>query len=106
MNLESRIILVWVPSALFCSHTFLNIGMDFLSEQEVEAVPIVASEGGETGSRKVISEGGAAADVFTTPAEKGGQALMFESRRQHEESSLEVSYKVLVICGKGKQESA
>ena len=57
----------------------------------MEAVPTVASEGGETGSREVISQGGAAADVFTTPAEKGGQALMFESRRQHKESSEEVS---------------
>ena len=80
-----------VSSALFCSHAFLNIGMDFLSEQEVEAVPTVVSKGGETGSREVISEGGVAADVFTTVAEKGGQALMFESRRQHEESSDEVS---------------
>ena len=91
---------------MFSSHTFLNIGMDFLSEQEVEAVPTVASEGGETGSKEVTSEGGAAANAFSTPAEKGGQALMFESQRQHEESSEEVSYNVLVMCGKGKQETA
>ena len=44
--------------------------MDFLSEQEVEAVPTVASEGGETSSREVISEGGEAADVLSTLAEK------------------------------------
>ena len=80
--------------------------MDFLSEQEVEAVPTIASEGGEIGSSEVISEGGAAANVFSTSAQKGRQALMFESRRQHKESSEEVSYKVLVMCGKGKQETA
>ena len=61
-------------------------------------VPTVASEGGETGYRELIFEGGEAADVLSTPAEKGGQALMFESRRQHEESSTEVSYNVLVMC--------
>ena len=88
-----------VSSALLCSHEFLNIGMDFLSEQEVEAVPTVASEGGETGFREVISEGGEAADVLSTAAEKGGQALMFESWRQHEELLSEVSYNALVMCG-------
>ena len=88
-----------VYCALLCSHVFLNIGMDFLSEQEVEAVPTVASEGGETSSGELIFEGGEAADVLSTPAEKGGQALMFEGRRQHEESSSEVSYNVLVMCG-------
>ena len=88
-----------VYCALLCSHAFLNIGMDFLSEQEVEAVPTVAIEGGETSSRELISEGGEAADVLSTPAEKGGLALMFESRRQHEESLSEVSYNVLVMCG-------
>ena len=56
------------------------VATHFLSEQEVEAVPTVASEGGETDSRELISEGGEAADVLSTPAEKGGQALMFESR--------------------------
>ena len=65
----------------------------------MEAVPTIASEGGETGSRELICEGGEAANVLFTPVEKGGQALMFESRRQHEESSSEVSYNVLVMCG-------
>ena len=70
---------VW--SDLFSSTDFLNIGMDFLSEQEVEAVPTVASEGVETGARKGTSEGRAEIDVYSTPAERGGQALIFESRR-------------------------
>ena len=93
---------VW--SDLFSSIAFLNIGMDFLSEQEVEAVPTFASEDRETGTREGILEGGAVADAYSTPAEKGGQALMFESRRQQEESSEEVSYNLLVMDGKGKQE--
>ena len=80
---------VW--SDLFSNDAFLNIGMDFLSEQEVEAVPTFASKGGETGTREGTSEGGPVADVYSTPAEKGGEALMFESRRQQEESSEEVS---------------
>ena len=91
---------VW--SDLFSRTAFLNIGMDFLSEQEVEVVPTFASEGGETGTREGTSKGGAVADAYSTPAEKGGQALMFESRRQEEESSKEVSYNLLVMGGKGK----
>ena len=55
--------------------------MDFLSEQEVEAVPLVASEGVETGAEKGTSEAGAEIDAYSTPAERGGHALMFESRR-------------------------
>ena len=68
---------VW--SDLFSSTAFLNTGMDFLSEQEVEAVPTFVSEGGEIGTREGTSEGGAVADAYSTPVEKGGQALMFES---------------------------
>ena len=54
-------------------------------------MPTFASEGGETGTREGTSEGGPVADAYSTPAEKGGEALMFESRRQKEESSEEVS---------------
>ena len=93
---------VW--SDLFSSHAFLNIGMDFLSEQEVEAVPTFASEGEETSTREGTSEGRAVADAYSTPTEKGGQALMFESRRQQEESSEDVSYNLLVMGGKRKKE--
>ena len=64
----------------------LNLKMDVVSEQEVEAGPCYASEGGESGVGKKSSEGGAVVDVYTTPAERGGQALVFESRRQHKES--------------------
>ena len=71
---------VW--SDLFFSDAFLNIGMDFLSEQEVEAMPTFASEGGEIGTREETSEGGPVAEVYSTPAEKGREALMFASRRQ------------------------
>ena len=55
--------------------------MDFLSEQEVEAVPSVASEGMETSAEKRTSEAGAEIDAYSTPAERGGQPLMFESWR-------------------------
>ena len=70
--------------------------MDFLSEQEVEAVPSVASEGVEIGAGKETSEVGAEIDAYSTPAERGGQALMFESRRQQEESSEEISHYLLL----------
>ena len=40
------------------------------------------SEGGESGAGTGTSEGGALAKAYSTPAEKGGQALIFESRRQ------------------------
>ena len=61
-----------------------------LSEQEVEAGPSYKSEGGESRVGKKSFEGGAEADAYTTPAERGGQALVIESQRQHEESSKEV----------------
>ena len=80
-----------VASLLFSSTIVLNLGMDFLSEQEVEAGPSYASEGGESSAGKEIFEGGAIADAYTTPAEKGGQALVLESRRQYEESLEEVN---------------
>ena len=66
--------------------------MDFLSEQEVEAVPSVASKGVETSAEKGTLEAGVEINAYSTPAERGGQALMFESRRQQEESSEEVSH--------------
>ena len=56
--------------------------MDFLSEQKLEAVPSVASEGVETGTEKGTSEAGVEIDAYSTLAERGGHALMFESRRQ------------------------
>ena len=66
--------------------------MDFLSEQEAEAVPSVTSEGVETSAEKGTSKAGAEIEAYSTPAERGGQPLMFESRRQQEESSEEVSH--------------
>ena len=62
-----------------------------MSEQELEARAIYASEGGESGARKGTSSSGVAADTFSTPTKKEGQALIFQSRRQTEESSEEVS---------------
>ena len=47
----------------------------------MEAVPSVASEGVETSIEKETSEAGAEINAYSTPAERGGQALMFESRR-------------------------
>ena len=70
--------------------------MDFLSEQEVEVVPSVASEGVETSVEKGTSEAGIEIDAYSTPAERGGQALMYESRRQQEESFEEVSHYLLI----------
>ena len=64
--------------------------MDFVSEQEAEAVPSAATESVETGAEKGTSELGAEIDAYSTPAERGGQPPMFESRRQQEESSEEV----------------
>ena len=80
---------VW--SLSFSSTVVLNLGMDFLNEQEVEAGPSYASEGRESDVEKETFEGGVVANAYTTPAEKGGQALVFESRRQHEESLEEVN---------------
>ena len=67
-----------------------KLKMDVLSEQEVEAGPSYASNGGESGVGKKSFEGEVEADTHTTPTERGGQALVFESRRQNEESSKEV----------------
>ena len=55
-------------------------------------MPSVTSEGVETSAKKGTSEAGAEINAYSTPAERGGQALMFESRRQQEESSEEVSH--------------
>ena len=64
--------------------------MEFVSEQEAEAVPSIATKSVETGAEKGTSEPGAEIDAYSTPAERRGQSLMFESRRQQEESSEEV----------------
>ena len=66
--------------------------MDFLSEQEAEAVPSVASEGVEASTEKGISEAGAEIEAYSAPAQRGGQPLMFENQRQQEESFEEVSH--------------
>ena len=55
-----------------------------------------ASEGGESGASTGTSEGGALAEAYSTPAEKGGHALIIESRRQQEESSEEVICNLLL----------
>ena len=65
--------------------------MENLTKQELEAGATYASEGGESGAGKGTSSSGAAADTFSTPTKKEGQALIFQSRRQVEESSEEVS---------------
>ena len=64
--------------------------MEFVSEQEAEAVPSVVTESVETGAEKGTSEPRAEIDAYSTPAERGGQPLMFESRKQQEESSEKV----------------
>ena len=46
--------------------------MDFVSEQEAEAVPSAATESVETGAEKGTSELGAEIDAYSTPAERGG----------------------------------
>ena len=53
--------------------------MENVSEQELEAGVIYASEGGESSAGKGTSSSGAAADTFITPTEKEGQALIFQS---------------------------
>ena len=55
-------------------------------------MPSVVSEGVEASAEKGISEAGAEIEAYSTPAQRGGQPLMFESRRQQEESSEEVSH--------------
>ena len=80
-----------VCSDTLSSIDLLNQEMEFLSEQELEAGPTYASEGGESGTGKGTSSSRVAADTYSTPTEKGGHALIFQSRRQQEESSKEVS---------------
>ena len=83
--------------AVICSLALISEYWDGLLEwEEVEAVPSVTSEGVETGAGKGTSEAGAEIDAYSTPAKKGGQALMFESQRQQEESSEEVSHYLLL----------
>ena len=65
--------------------------MEYLSEQELEAGPTYASEGGESSTGKGTSSSRAATDRYSTPTEKEGQALIFQSRREIKESSEEVS---------------
>ena len=65
--------------------------MENMSEQELEVGVIYGSKGGESSAGKGTSSSEAAADTFSTPIEKEGQALIFQSRRQIKESSEEVS---------------
>ena len=70
----------------------LKLKMDVLSEQEVKAGPSYASDSGESGVEKKSFEAEAEADTHSTPTERGGWALVFESRRQNEESLEEVIF--------------
>ena len=79
-----------VCSGTLSSTCLLNQEMEFVSEQELEAGPTYASEGGESGAGKGTSSSGAAANTYSTPTEKEGQALIFQSRRQVEKLSEEV----------------
>ena len=70
--------------------------MGFVSEQKAEAVPSAATESVEIGAEKETPEPRAEIDAYSTPAERGGQPSMFESRRQQEESSEEVIHNNLI----------
>ena len=74
----------------------LKFKMDLLSEQEVEAGTSYASNGGESGVGKKNFETEAKADAHSTPVERGGRALVFESWRQNEDSSKEV----ITLCNR------